>query len=61
MSADEGALDFPANRWRRKHAFAREICAAAVSGNVSQEPARTAFIQAADEARMSTCAAPGRS
>ncbi|WP_245268410.1 DUF982 domain-containing protein [Rhizobium leguminosarum] len=27
------------------------MCAAAVSGNVSQETARTAFIQAADEAR----------
>ncbi|MGO6719847.1 DUF982 domain-containing protein [Rhizobium ruizarguesonis] len=58
------ALEFLANRWkgsRRKHAFAREICAAAVSGHVSQETARKAFIQAADEARMSTCAPSGRS
>ncbi|ASS59320.1 DUF982 domain-containing protein (plasmid) [Rhizobium leguminosarum] len=58
------ALDFLANRWkgsRRKHAFAREICAAAVSGHVSQETARQAFIQAADEAKMSTCAPRGRS
>ncbi|MGO7136161.1 DUF982 domain-containing protein [Rhizobium leguminosarum] len=34
------ALEFLANRWkgsRRKHAFAREICAAAVSRHVSQE------------------------
>ncbi len=37
------ALEFLANRWkgsRRKHAFAREVCAAAVSGHVSQETAR---------------------
>ncbi|MBB3523181.1 DUF982 domain-containing protein [Rhizobium redzepovicii] len=56
------ALDFFANRWkgsRRKLAFAREICAAAVSGHVSQETARQAFIQAADEAKMSTCAPRG--
>lgn len=58
------ALDFLANRWkgsRRKHAFASEICAAAVSGHVSQETARQAFILAAHEARMSTCAPGGLS
>ncbi|MGO7367548.1 DUF982 domain-containing protein [Rhizobium ruizarguesonis] len=37
------------------------MIAAAVRGHVSQETARQAFIQAADEARMSTCAAQGRS
>ncbi|WP_313904071.1 DUF982 domain-containing protein [Rhizobium laguerreae] len=37
------------------------MCAAAVSGHVSQETARKAFIQAADEARMSICAPQGRS
>jgi hypothetical protein len=53
------ALGFLANQWkgsRKKHAFAREICAAAVLGHVSQATAREAFIQAADEARMVTCA-----
>ncbi|MGM5059258.1 DUF982 domain-containing protein [Rhizobium sp. 814_E9_N1_1] len=41
------ALDFLANRWkgsRRKHAFAREICAAAVSGMSRRRPrARLSF------------------
>jgi hypothetical protein len=57
-SANE-ALAFLTNRWkgsRSKHAFASEICSAAVMGHVSQDTAREAFIQAAEEARMAVCA-----
>lgn len=53
------ALDFLDNAWkgsRKKHRFAKEICSAAVLGQVSPETAREAFVQAASEARMITCA-----
>ncbi|SCB47566.1 DUF982 domain-containing protein [Rhizobium lusitanum] len=49
------ALNFLANAWkgsRKKHSFAREICAAAALGQVSPETAREAFVEAASEARM---------
>ncbi len=53
------ALAFLANSWsgsREKHEFAREICAAAVLGQVSSEVAREAFVEAAEDARMSIAA-----
>ncbi|NEJ23403.1 DUF982 domain-containing protein [Rhizobium leguminosarum] len=53
------ALAFLAIDWvgsRRKHEFAREICAAAMLGQVSSETARDAFAEAAFDARIVTCA-----
>ena len=53
------ALAFLANDWvgsRTKHEFAREICAAAVLGQISNSTARLAFIDAAKDARIITCA-----
>ncbi|CAN7638306.1 DUF982 domain-containing protein [Neorhizobium sp. LjRoot104] len=53
------ALAFLANDWvgsRKKHEFAREICAAAVLGQISNATARLAFIDAANDARIMTCA-----
>lgn len=53
------ALAFLANSWagsRRKHEYAREVCSAAISGHVSSEAAREAFVQAALDAKIVTCA-----
>jgi Protein of unknown function (DUF982). len=53
------ALRFLANDWtgsRDKHQFAREICAAALLHQVSSETARDAFVGAALDANINTCA-----
>ncbi|TCR75604.1 DUF982 domain-containing protein [Rhizobium sp. BK376] len=53
------ALAFLANDWagsREKHQLARELCSAAILGQVSSETARQAFVEAAECAKMSVCA-----
>lgn len=53
------AISFLTHDWqgsRRKHEFAREICAAALLHHVSSEAAREAFLEAAEDARITVCA-----
>jgi hypothetical protein len=59
ICGSEEALAFLANDWigsQTKHEFPREICAAAVLGQISNSTARLAFIDAAKDARIMTCA-----
>lgn len=55
----KAALLFLSKNWRGPktlHAFAKEICAAAIAGHVSSYAAREAFVHSVTAARMTVCA-----